>query len=69
MTEEKLEKANDINAALHTIRWHLKVSCVGEYYLAPPEFLNHCQMLRIEDEVIDLLVQKEKALQKEFDEL
>lgn len=69
MTKEKLMKANNIDAALNTISWHLKVSCVGEYYLAPPEFANHCQMLDIEDEVIDLLVQKEKTLQKEFDEL
>lgn len=69
MTKEKLEKANRIDALLHTIDWHLKVSSVGEYYLAPPEFANHCQMLDIEDEVIDLLVQKETALQKEFDKL
>lgn len=69
MTKEKLEKANQISAALHTIDWHLKAVSVGEYCLAPLEFLNHCQMLNIENEVIDLLVRKKEALQKEFEEL
>ena len=69
MTKEKLERANKISASLDLIDWHLKASSVGEYCLAPPEFLTHCQMLDIENEIIDLLVQRKEALQKEFDEL
>lgn len=69
MTKEKLEKANQISAALHTIEWHLVNNPDGDDLLAPPEFLTHCRMLHIEDEVYDLLVRRKEALQKEFDEL